>query len=51
MVTADTEKKVSHWVFGTYNKPVDTTIDEINYLSNPYHRYGPYWAKRLTVLI
>jgi len=51
ILTADTEKKVSHWVFGTYNKPVDTTIDEINYLSNPYHRYGPYWAKRLTVLI
>lgn len=24
ILSADTEKKVTHWVFGTYNKPVDT---------------------------
>lgn len=48
---SDTENKVSHWVFGTYNKPVDTTINNIRYLSNPYSQYGPYWAKRLAISI
>lgn len=48
---ADTEKKVTHWVFGTYNKPVDTVINNIHYLSNPYTAYGPYWAKRLALSI
>lgn len=47
----DTEKKVSHWVFGTYNKPVDLHIDNINYISNAKNQYGPYHAKRLTVSI
>jgi hypothetical protein len=47
----DTEKKVSHWVFGTYNKPVDLHIDNINYISNAKNQYGPYYAKRLTVSI
>lgn len=51
ILTADTEKKVSHWVFGTYDKPVETTINDIQYLSNPYNQYGPYWAKRLNILI
>jgi hypothetical protein len=47
----DTEKKVSHWVFGTYDKPVDLHIDNINYISNAKNQYGPYHAKRLTVSI
>lgn len=47
----DTEKKVSHWVFGTYNKPVDLHIDNINYISNAKNQYGPYHAKRLTISI
>lgn len=51
MLEADTEKKVTHWVYGTYNKPVDTTIDNINYISNPKNQYGPYYAKRLSVTI
>ena len=51
ILNSDTEKKVSHWVFGTYNKPVDITLNEVQYLSNPYNQYGPYWAKRVSILI
>jgi hypothetical protein len=51
ILAADTEKKVSHWVFGTYDKPVDTLMNNIQYISNPHNKYGPYWAKRLTLLI
>lgn len=47
----DTEKKVKHWVFGTYTKSVDTAIDDIQYLNNPYLGKNPYWPKRLTVSI
>jgi hypothetical protein len=51
ILEADTERKVSHWIFGTYNKPVDLTIDNINYISNPKNQYSPYYAKRLTISI
>ena len=51
ILPADTEKKVSHWVFGTYDKPVETTINGVQYLNNPYNQYGPYHAKRLSITI
>lgn len=51
ILDADTEKKVSHWVFGTYDKQVDTYLDNINYINNPRTVDAPYWAKRLTILI
>lgn len=47
----DTEKKVKHWVFGTYTKNVDTVINDIQYLNNPYLGNKPYWPKRLTVSV
>lgn len=50
-LASDTEHKVKHWVFGTYSKIVDTTLDEINYLNNPLIPNSPYWAKRLTVTV
>lgn len=50
-LTSDTERKVHHWVFGSYNKSTDTYIENINYINNPYVRGSPYWAKRLTILI
>lgn len=50
-LSEDTEMKVSHWVFGSYKKIVDTTIDNINYINNPYNHVRPYWAKRLNVEI
>jgi hypothetical protein len=43
----DTEKKISHWVFGTYGKIVDTVMDNINYLNNPCNGRNPYYAKRI----
>jgi hypothetical protein len=46
---ADTENKVSHWTFGTYDKTVDVTLNNINYVNNSYYKRKPYWAKRIEV--
>lgn len=46
---SDTQKKVVAWAFGTYEKIVDTTIDNIHYVNNPYFKKLPYWAKRITI--
>lgn len=46
---ADTEKKVSHWAYGSYGKAVDITIKNINYLNNSCYRRQPYWAKRVEI--
>jgi len=51
VLEVDTEKKTVHWVFGTYDKLVDTTIDGINYINNPRPSKTPYWAKRLTISV
>lgn len=48
-VQHDTEKKISHWVFGTYKNVVDITTDNINYVNNAYFKSRNYWAKRITV--
>ena len=48
---SDTESKVSSWVFGSIDKFVETTIDNINYISNPYTFQNPYWAKRITISV
>jgi hypothetical protein len=45
----DTENKVSHWVFGSYGKVVDTTYEGINYINNSYYKREPYWAKRIEI--
>jgi hypothetical protein len=45
----DTEGKVSHWVFGSYEKTVDTVISNINYVNNCAIKNQPYWAKRIEV--
>lgn len=49
-LSVDLETKISHWAYGTYGKIVDTTIDGINYICNPY-KSEPYWAKRVDVEI
>jgi hypothetical protein len=51
ILDVDTEHKVRHWVFGTYTKPVDTVLNDIQYLNNPYLGNKPYWPKRLTVSV
>lgn len=50
-LSADTEHKVSNWVFGNYTKQVDTYINNVNYMNNPYTANSPYWPKRLTIMI
>lgn len=48
-LASDTEEKVSHWLFGTHKKIVDTTINNINYINNPCYNQNPYWAKRVEI--
>lgn len=48
---ADTENKVSHWLYGTYGKVVDTNINDINYINNSSFNRNPYWAKRVAIQI
>lgn len=48
-ITNDTEFKITHWLFGSYEKSVDTNIDGIHYINNPYYHQRPYWAKRIAI--
>ncbi len=48
-LTNDTEHKVTHWVFGSYKKEVDTVLNDINYINNSRGDRNPYWAKRINV--
>ena len=45
----DLESKVTHWVYGSYDKTVDIVIDGINYINNSYYKRNPYWAKRIEI--
>jgi hypothetical protein len=47
----DTEKKLSHWIFGTYENIVDITVNDVNYINNAYFKSRNYWAKRVTVKV
>lgn len=49
LLPVDTEKKISHWIYGTYGKVVDTHINGINYINNSSFKKNPYWAKRIEV--
>lgn len=51
VLSSDTEHKVTHWVFGAYQKNVDVTINNVRYINNPYNGTKPYWPKRLTVTV
>lgn len=51
ILLADSMKKITHWVFGTHEKLVDTIDDGINYVNNPCFNRNPYWAKRIEVEI
>lgn len=48
-LSMDTEKKVSHWIFGSYKKTVDIALDNINYVNNHYTKGQPYWPKRISI--
>jgi len=49
VLSFDTEGKVSHWVFGSYEKDVDTMKSGVHYINNSSHRKNPYWAKRIVI--
>ena len=46
---ADTEHKVSHWAFGTYDKNVNVTIKDVTYINNSCFMQDPYWPKRVEI--
>lgn len=48
-ILSDSEHKITHWIYGSYNKTVDAVIDNINYVNNSYYKRKPYWAKRIDV--
>ena len=50
-LAGDTENKVTNWIYGTYEKNVDTVIEGVHYVNNPYYKKNPYWAKRITIAI
>jgi len=43
-VTADTEKKIKHWIYGTYEM-ANATLSGIQFISNPCNGKNPYYAK------
>jgi hypothetical protein len=47
----DTESKISHWLYGTYGKIVDTNINNVNYVNNGYFGRKPYWPKRIEIAL
>ncbi len=48
-ISTDTEHKISHWVFGTYTKSVDVTINNIRFINNPGLHSSIYWPKRISI--
>ena len=48
-LSTDTEHKVTYWLFGNHETVIDTTIEGIRYINNPYLNKSPYWAKRISV--
>jgi len=49
ILSHDLENKISYWVYGNFTKEVNVTIENINYISNPYINRNPYWAKRIEI--
>lgn len=47
----DSQFKVTNWIFGNSNKNVDTHVEGVHYISNPYLKRRPYYAKRIDVSI
>lgn len=50
-LASDTQRKVVSWAFGTYEKNVDTVLNGIHYVNNPYLKRHPYWAKRISITV
>jgi len=46
---ADTENKITTWIFGAHKKIVDTNVKGINYFNNPCYNSNPYYPKRINI--
>lgn len=56
VLDVDTEKKITHWLFGHYHGRVDQAFDGIRYVNNPRGRpsdvlHEPYHPLRITIQI
>jgi hypothetical protein len=58
VLNADSESKVTHWIYGSYDKPVDATLllprkNDIQAISNPSEgkNYKQFNPKRLTISV
>jgi len=49
VLKADSMDKIKYWSFGSYKKIVDTKINDINYINNPYIKKQPFYAKRVAL--
>lgn len=47
VLVSDSERKISHWVFGGTENTVDLSLNGIRYINNPYYGKKPYWPKRI----
>lgn len=45
----DTNNKVDHWLFGSYNKIIDGTYNNRRYVNNPKFANLPYYPKRIAL--
>ena len=48
---ADTEAKISTWIFGSYRKTVDAVIDSTRYINNAQAQKETYWPKRVSLRV
>lgn len=56
VLTADTEKKITHWLFGHYHGRIDRAMDGVRYVNNPRGRpsdvfQDPYHPLRVSIQI
>ena len=48
ILNKDTEKKIKHWVYGTYEM-ANATLSGIQFISNPCNGKSPYYAKSINL--
>ena len=58
IINADTESKVTHWIYGSYSKPVDATLllprkQDLRCITHPIGNTGmkEFFARRLTISV
>ena len=58
VLNADSESKVTHWIYGSYDKPCEATLilprkDDIQAVTNPGQgpNFKPFNPKRITISV